>query len=445
MKLKTVILISLFFAALFLVVLYVDRKEGEKEGAEYHSRELLTFDKDEVDELSIENASGRVVCRKVGEDWQLIEPITVDAHRGAIQAVLANLERARLTRFLVLDNESTEQALKKYGLDFPHVKVSLHVRGRLLDTILFGDKNPSGRYVYVKKDSEDRIGMVELYRRTGVDKQWSELRNKTTLKFKRALATKLRIESQGDTVEITKRGEEWQMTLPTEARGDGEAIESVLQGLASPVGEFVDDVPNSLGSYGLDPPALRVEVSVGEDEVHSLWVGFEQEGSYYARDLSRAPVFTLDSSFVNQLNRASSELQSRKLFDFTRQEVNRVEFAYRDSSILCVRDSVVWLAVAQDRPINKMELEAVLFNMEKLKVAKFPTLAQDSHRGYGLNPPRMRIRLWAGEETVGDISLGEEEGNMVYVKRGENDLICLVDRKMAESLTAERLFAPEQR
>ena len=444
MKLKTVILIGLFFAALFLVVVYVDKKEGEKKGAEYHSRELLTFDKNEVDELSIENASGRVVCRKVGEDWQIIEPVTVDAHRGAIQAVLANLERARLTRFLVLDDESTEEALKKYGLDFPHVKVSLHVGGRLLDTVLFGNENPSGRYVYVKKDSEDRIGMVELYRRTGVDKQWGELRNKTTLKFKRALATKLRIESQADTVEVTKSGEAWQMESPTEAKGDGEAIEAILQGLASPVEEFVDDAPDSLRPYGLDPPALRVEVSVG-DEVHSLWVGSEKEGNYYARDLSRTPVFTLDSSFVNQLNRASFELKSRKLFDFTREEVNRVEFAYRDSSILCVRDSVVWLAVPQDRPINAMELKAVLFNMEKLKVEKFPPLAQNSHRDYGLNPPRMRIRLWAGEETVGDLSLGEEEGNLVYVKKGENDLICLVDKKIAESLTAERLFAPEQR
>ena len=444
MKLKTVILIGLFFAALFLVVVYVDKKDGEKKGEEYHSRELLTFDKNEVDELSIENASGRVVCRKVGEDWQIIEPVTVDAHRGAIQAVLANLERARLTRFLVLDDESTEEALKKYGLDFPHVKVSMHVGGRLLDTVLFGDENPSGRYVYVKKDSEDRIGMVELYRRTGVDKQWGELRNKTTLKFKRALATKLRIESQADTVEVTKSGEEWQMESPTEAKGDGEAIEAILQGLASPVEEFVDDAPNSLRPYGLDPPALRVEVSVG-DEVHSLRVGSEKEGSYYAQDLSRAPVFALDSSFVNQLNRASFELKSRKLFDFTREEVNRVEFAYRDSSILCVRDSVVWLAVSQDRPINAMELKAVLFNMEKLKVEKFPPLAQNSHRDYGLNPPRMRIRLWAGEETVGDLSLGEEEGDLVYVKKGENDLICLVDRKMAESLTAERLFAPKQK
>ena len=441
MKLKTVILISLFFATLLIAVLYVDRKEDEKEGEEYHSRELLTFDKDAVDELSIENASGRVVCRKVGEDWQIIEPVTVDAHRGAIQAVLANLERARLTRFLVLDGESTEEAFKKYGLDSPHVKVSLHVGGRLLDTVLFGNENPSGRYVYVKKDSEDRIGMVELYRRTGVDKQWSELRNKTTLKFKRALATKLRIESQGDTVEVTKSGEEWQVTLPTEARGDGEAIESILQGLASPVEEFVDDAPNSLRPYGLNPPALRVEVSVGDDEVHRLWVGSDKEGTYYASDLSRNPVFTLDSSFVHQLHRASSELQFRKLFDFTRQEVNRVEFAYRDSSILCVRDSAVWLAVPQDRPINAMELEAILFNMEKLKVEKSPTLTQGPHRG--LNPPRMRIRLWAGEETVGDLSLGEEEGDMVYVKRGGDDLICLVDRKMAESLTAERLFAPE--
>ena len=444
MKLKTVILISLFFAALFLLVLYDDRKEGEKEGAEYYSRELLTFDKNEVDELSIENASGRVVCRKVGEDWQIVAPVTVDAHRGAIQAVLANLERARLTRFLVLDDESIEEALKKYGLDFPHVKVSLRVGGRLLDTVLFGDENPSGRYVYVKKDSEDRIGMVELYRRTGVDKQWRELRNKTTLKFKRALATKLRIESQVDTVEVTKSGEEWQMESPTEVKGDGEAIEAILQGLASPVEEFVDDAPNSLRPYGLDPPALRVEVSVG-DEVHSLWVGSEKEGNYYAQDLSRDPVFTLDSSFVNQLHRASFELKSRKLFDFTRAEVNRVEFAYRDSSILCVRDSVVWLAVPQDRPINAMELKAVLFNMEKLKVKKFPTLAQNPHRDYGLNPPRMRIRLWAGEETVGDLSLGEAEGDLVYVKKGENDLICLVDRKMAESLTVERLFAPEQR
>ena len=443
MQLRSVLVIGLIFVVCLFAVFYTDKKGSEETEQETYSRELLTFDPGAVDELSIETESGKVVCQKVGEDWRIVEPLPMDAHRGTVQGVLANLERARLNRYLPLEEDFYAEVLEKYGLDVPHVTVSLRLNGAILDTVIYGDANPQGRYVYVKKASENRIGLVELYRRTGVDKTFSDLRHKLMLKFKKARVANLRIERQQGVLEVAKMEGEWQMKSPGEARGDGAEIDSLLLRLAAPVEAFVEDMPEDLEKYGLEEPGLRIDVTSAEGEVHSLLIGARHGDAYWAKDASRTPVFTINTTFVERLGTAGFDLRYKNLVEFKRQEIDRVEFVYPDSSILCVRDESIWLAVHQQRPANKLELEAIIFNVEKLKAAQFPALDAAGTLPDGLDAPRLHIRLWAGEDTVGDLAIGGEKEDMVFVRGSGNERVCLVHKEIADRLlpAAERIFA----
>ena len=438
MNLKTALLVSLVFVLVLGALLYSNRREQEKEEADVLSRELLIFDKSEADELTVDGPQGRVVCRKAGDQWRIVEPVEVDASRGAVETVLVNLERARLQKYLLLEEAGDRDVLEEYGLDPPHIMVTLRVRGSVLDTVLFGD-SPMGVYAYVKKTSEDRVGMVEFYRRTGVNRGLAQLREKRALKFERGKARDLRVESPGDTIEVARLEDGWRMRLPLEARGDEEELQEILKGLTAPVKEFVDDTPASLREYGLDPPRLRIEVTAADGGSHALWVGAGAASGYYARNLYQPSVFTVDSALVDRLDEAALGLRFKRLLAFERQKVDRIEFAYPGRTVLCVREGQAWLALPRQQPVNGLELDAIMHNMKELKAEGFVFGEQDSG-SYGLDPPRARIRLWAEERLVGDLALGEAQGDRVYAKGSENELVCLVDRGVAERLGVDRIF-----
>ena len=438
MNLKTALLVSLVFVLVLGAVLYSNRREQEEEEADVLSRELLIFDKAEVDELTVDGPKGRVVCRKSGEEWKIVEPVAVDASRGAVETVLVNLERARLRRYLLLEEASGRDLLEEYGLDPPHIMVSLRIKGSVLDTVLFGD-SPMGVYAYVKKTSENRVGMVEFYRRTGVNRGLAQLREKRALKFERGQARDLRVEGPGDTVAVAKGEDGWRMERPHETRGDEEEIQEVLKGLSSPVKEFVDDRPAGLAEYGLDPPRIRIEVTAAGGGSHGLWVGGPAESGYYAKNLYQPSVFTVDSALVDRLDEAAFGLRFKHLLAFDREEVDRIEFAYPGRTVLCVREGKAWLAVPRQQPVNGLELDAIMYNMEELRAEGFVP-GEPGGGSYGLDPPRARIRLWAEEQLVGDLALGEVQGDRVYARGSESDLACVVDREMAERLGVDRIF-----
>ena len=437
MNLKTALLVSLLFVCVLGAVLYSNRTEQEKEEADILSRELLVFDKAEADELTVDGPKGRVVCRKVGDQWRIVEPVEADASRGAVETVLVNLERARLKKYLPLEDDGDRDILEEYGLDPPYIMVSLRIRGSVLDTVLYGD-SPMGVYAYVKRASEDRIGMVEFYRRTGVNRGLAQLREKRALKFERPQVEGLRIVGPGDPVEVTNMEDGWRMSRPLATRGDDEEIQDLLKELSAPVKEFVDDTPAGLGEYGLDPPRLRVEVTTADGGAHTLWVGGGAGSGYYAKNLSQPSVFTVDSVLVDRLDEAASGLRFKHLLAFERKAVDRVEFAYRGRTVLCVRQGEAWLAVHQQRPVNGIELDAILSTMEELRAEGF--VSASGGGSYGLDPPRSRIRVWAEEQLVGDLALGEVEGEMVYARGSANDLACLVDKEVAERLGVDRIF-----
>lgn len=438
MNLKTALLISILFVCVLGALLYSNRTEQVAEEADVLSRELLIFDKSEADELTVDGPKGRVVCRKVGDQWRIVEPLEVDASRGAVETVLVNLERARLRKYLLLEDVGGRNVLEEYGLDPPHIMVSLRVRGSVLDTVLYGD-SPMGVYVYVKKASEERVGMVELYRRTGVNRGLAQLREKRALKFERGHARDLRIEGPGATIEVARLEDGWRMKSPLETGGDEEEIRTVLTKLSAPVKEFVDDSPVNLGEYGLDAPQFRIGVTTADGGTHGLWIGGGARNGFYAKNLSQPSVFTIDSALVERLDEAAFLLRFKRLLAFERKAVDRVEFAYPGRTVLCVREGAAWLAVPQQRPVNGVELDALLYNMEELRAEGF-VAAQPDGGSYGLDPPRARIRVWAEEQLVGDLALGEAEGEMVYARGSANDLACLVDKEVAERLGVDRIF-----
>ena len=440
MNLKSVLKICIVFALLLGAVLFSNQKEKEEDQVAQMTKELLVLDKENVDGLTIETDSGAVVLRKEEGRWRIIEPLALDASLGAVQGVLANLERAHLKKFLLLEEGEETERLTEYGLLPPKVRVIVQVEGAVLDTIDYGN-SPLNVYVYVKKASENRVGMTELYRRTGVDKTLREMREKRALVFEKSAVTEWRIAAQTTTIEVARAADGWRLKQPSIGPADAGQVDSVLSHLGSTSMTFVDDTPASLAPFGLDSPAMQIDVHVqsldGSTAIHTLWIGDETENGHYAKSTSGPSVFSIDSSFVQRLPTSDIPLRPKRLLDFQRKNVNRIEFVYPDRSILCVRDNDAWLAVAPVQPVDGAQIEAILLSLQRLEAVAF---VENSR---GLESPRLRIRAWAGDTKVADLALGDVEGDKVHVRGGAVESGCLVEKATADRLMPERIFVAE--
>jgi hypothetical protein len=440
MNLKSVLKICFVFALLLGAVLFSNQKEEEEDQVAQMTKELLVLDKEKVDGLTIETDSGAVVLRKEEGTWRIIEPLALAASEGSVQGVLANLERAHLKKFLLLEEGEETERLTEYGLLPPKVRVIVQVEGAVLDTIDYGN-SPLNEYVYVKKASEDRVGMTELYRRTGVAKNLRQMREKRALVFAKSAVTEWRIAGQGLTIQVAKAAEGWRLQQPSVGPADGGQVDSVLAHLGSAFMTFVDDTPASLVPFGLDSPTMQIDVHVegadGSPAIHTLWIGDETEKGHYAKSTLGPSVFSLDSSFVQSLPTSDLPLRPKRLLDFQRKHVDRIEFVYPDRSILCVRDNNAWLAVSPVQPVDGTQIEAILLALERLEAVAF---VEDPR---GLESPRLRIRAWAGDASVADLALGDVEGDRVHVRGGAVESGCLVEKATADRLMPERIFVAE--
>ncbi len=114
----------------------------ERLDAEFRYRTVLTFDRDQADELTITGVTPAVAAAKVQDTWQLREPADADLDPAKVRGLLGELRSLRVQRW------DTYQAtdLAAYGLDEPTLIVSVHVGGLepTTHTLMFGTEAAGG-------------------------------------------------------------------------------------------------------------------------------------------------------------------------------------------------------------------------------------------------------------------------------------------------------------
>ena len=67
--------------------------------------------------------------------------------------------------------------------------------------------------------------------------------------------------------------------------------------------------------YGLDKPVATVVVKTGSSAA-TLVLGTTVDGKTFARDLSRAMVFTVDESMATDMHKGADDYRRKEVFDF---------------------------------------------------------------------------------------------------------------------------------
>jgi hypothetical protein len=300
---------------LFLVNAYSVEDIQKKKPEDLRDKTALIVDPAKVTKLAIQAPAGPLTVEKQGDKWQMSAgggqtatapastPLPADP--DAVQGVLDQLKGLRIEKF-----EPAGADLARYGLAKPRLTVivagSDGERGLRL-----GKETADGKNIFAARQGEQEVFQLTQVAFADLNKRPGELRDKTLLSFKRDDATGITITTADHTIELTRSGKEWKVAKPVIPKAKEDKLSALLFTLEVVKGsQVIEEKPADLAKYGLDKPAVRVQVALPKGPQELLIGKKSGANEYYARTNGQEAVFTVPDFTVNDLKVKPDELKA---------------------------------------------------------------------------------------------------------------------------------------
>jgi len=234
MRFRNTIILALIVAALGAYVYWVERPKME---AEEKATKLLDVDRNAVTKIHIESPKGTLDLEKVDGKWKLTAPLSTNADAVTVDNLIRALADGEVKKTV----EENPSDLKLYGLDPPETTVVLTLADGKTAKVELGKKTPIGFSAYAQRNDEPAVLLTTETVRIGMQKEVSDVRDKTVLEFADADVQEITITGpEPEPIVLRKQGAEWMLAGEPERNFEGnealsKALSRIVQNLASQV------------------------------------------------------------------------------------------------------------------------------------------------------------------------------------------------------------------
>ena len=369
---KSTIALAVVLLGLVGYIYFVDSKKPASGAAETKAK-AFTVEADQIEEIQIKPVAAESSrAEKTNGTWKLVEPEKTDADQGALTNTATSLSSLEVNG--VVDDNPTDMA--QYGLNPAKLDVGYRLKGQKdLQHLLIVEKTAAGGDLYAKRADEKRVFLISSYLDGTFNRSPFDLRDKAVLKFDHDKVDGLEIAREGTTTQLAKSNGEWTIVKPYKARADFGTAEAALTSLSSTQMQKIVS-PDALDpkAYGLDRPAVTTTVMAGSARA-ALAIGKVEGDAAYARDLSRALVFTIPQAMAVDLEKGAEMFRRKDLFDGRSFNASRVEL-HRGAEALTFEHSKdkdgkdVWKNAA-GKVVDNAKVEDVLMKLSNIRAQGF--------------------------------------------------------------------------
>lgn len=449
MSWKTTLGLVIVAALLGSYYYWYEVKGGEqRKAAEDAAQRIFQLQKDAIEKLTISRGAETITLTKdAAQGWMLTTPVQAKADQRSVDDILDGLVEGK--RDKVIAEQATD--LAEFGLTEPSLVVSAHIKEAATPTILqFGARTPTTTGYYARQGEQSRVLMVPASLQSKFDKNVFSLRDKSLLTLEQAQVRRVEVHLEDGLIAVESEGDGgWKMVAPLTAKTDKIKVNDLMSAInGANVKEFVDDAPQDLAKYGLNPPHWRLTFFSGDDRAEkSLLIGAEDaaKSGIYAKRGATDSVFLVETKLLEQLPKEASDWRDRSIMALKRDDVERLEIRDADSTVevACVDNCG---KIPDDRWQLKQPLEAradavkvrtLLRNLEELKAKRFIAEEATDLVTYGLERPLTQIHAWLrGAAAPVNLVLGREDADQGgrYVKLADRPAVYLIDTKDAAEL-----------
>jgi len=247
------------------------------------------------------------------------------------------------------------------------------------------------------------------------------------------------VASDGEAVRAERREGRWQLVSPISFPADGAAFDSMAASLAQISGESAIEDPQDAAVYGLDADEREVRFTANGAE-HALRIGDKApvgSSSYVAR-AGEPGVYTVPTFRVNPFTRTLTELREKRILDFDRESINRIEASWPDGRVVLERADEGWML---REPVEGLADEDVvrslLSDLAYLRADGFRDEPVDDAET-GLDRPAFAVRLIGSAPGESGATASEHALAIGAVTR-DDDRLVRGSEKTLYTIAADRL------
>ena len=187
----------------------------------------------------------------------------------------------------------------------------------------------------------------------------------------------------GATTDLKRENGKWQITEPKPLRADQDSVSSLTGNLSAlNADNVIEEKATDFSQYGLDKPALDVQVTKKDGKTDDLLIGDDTptNSGAYARLANDPRVFTVGTYVKTGLDKTSNDLRDKRLLTFDQDKLTRVDLQAKGQPIEFGKNAQNEWEIIKPKPL-RADSSSVDTLIGKLKDAKLdPSVSPDDAR-----------------------------------------------------------------
>ncbi len=466
---------TLVLAAITLGVLaylrFVEMKQPSTEEAKRQAQNVVTFDRNKINGIVIQNGDEKIEMRRRDNRWRLETPIKDQADNSLIENLLSDLENWQKDGTIsAKEVEADKSKLNEYGLNKPKLRLKLIGQDRPPE-LLFGKDAALEGKMYVRFENSKETFLAGQSVRKDIDKKPEEFRDRKLTDLITAQVSRVILKTPAGEMDLQKKGDHWEIVKPLRARADDQKINDLIAQITTArIQQFVADDHGDLHPYGLAEPRGAITLFAQEDKQGQLLqIGSmpeKEKDQTYVRFASRGFVYTVPKKIDEILSTKPDDLRDRHLVRFDTNVLDRITIDAPDKGkIVLARKGEEWtIANRKNAPANSGEIRRFIDTVQNERVTKFVEDVASNLPKYGLDKPQLQLTFSsfasentaetkAGEEPFATVAFGKVDGDNIYARLADEPFVVAVRRGLLDRVSTDPVqwqelsifkFKPEQ-
>ena len=436
MKFRGTALMAAVFLGLVLYYFFVDLPAEQKEKTEQEQAEkLIPLEAEKVVEFSLTGKGEHIALKREAlHNWKLTLPFSASGDSTEAEAFISEIAGLKKTRTV----EEHPKDLSIYGLSSPFLKIHFKFENKKEETLLIGNESPLGGHLYFKRGSQSAV-MMAASSQSGFEKSIYSFRDKTLLNFNTSSIQHIQILREKNPLELKKTGEVWRISGDIRAQGDKDAIMNFLQAIQfSQVTEFVDEAPESMEPYGLNPPKLKLVLDF-DDGSQTLSLGNLKEGKgYFGRINDSKNIILVGTRIFEVLSQKTVDFLDKTLFEFEEKEILQLSLQSKSETIRVIRDkNDSWNIQSPIKTAADLStVNSLLFDLKEAQITKYIKISMDTPESFGLDNPQKSFSLKIKNSKNWTLQLGNQsaDGQQIFAQWTGQQTVFSISKEVVDKL-----------
>ena len=310
---RSLIALFVILALIAGVYAYMEiRGVGEPEPMADERVRILEIDVEEITKMSLRSEDETLTLTREGEVWAADYPYPVVLNIRNVEDIAYSFTGLSAEEVV---HEAPED-LSLFGLDNPSVEATVFLSDGREYTVYLGNRTPVGNMFYLMKEGDSRVFTVWGSHGNHFSYTLDDLRDTQLTQINPQEVNYFKLAREGErTIEIVKTEEageqqiqlgfaRWHMIQPYNeyASVHYERFNTLLAALPQfEIAKFIDDSPEDLAQYGLDTPAIELEVRDNQNTLHLLFGNDLDEEHVHFQISGKNTVYAMEKEVLASL------------------------------------------------------------------------------------------------------------------------------------------------